>query len=124
MELDGTTYVAIFIAIMLAIDKIASWIVNVDRAKDVVDKRNPLTELKAKVEKHDDLLERDHQHLIEHDKDIKKLNSDFSSLIADVKADNSMIKKLLFMVLDGMTGEANKEDLKEAKAELLEHISK
>ena len=124
MDFDSTTWVAIFIAIIIAVDKVSSWIVNIDRAKEVVDKRNPTNEIKARLDKHDELLERDHMHLMEHDKDIKKLNNDFSNLIADVKADNSMIKKLLFMVLDGMTGEANKEDLKEAKAELLEHISK
>ena len=76
MNYDINTVIIGVIAIVLFIDKFASWIVNVDRAKDVVDKHNPTTEIKARLDKHDELLERDRVHLLEHDKEIKKLGED------------------------------------------------
>ena len=124
MNYDINTVIIGVIAIVLFIDKFASWIVNVDRAKDVVDKHNPTTEIKARLDKHDELLERDHKHLMEHDKELKKLGEDMTDLIKKIGDTNRIILECLFTLLDSASGEINKEEVKEAKNKLQDHILK
>lgn len=124
MNYDVSTLLIGLIAIVLFIDKIASWVVNVDRAKDVIDKHNPTTDIKARLDKHDELLERDRLHLLEHDKDIKKLGDDMQDLIKKIGENNRIMLECLFTLLDSASGDINKEEVREAKQKLQDHLLK
>lgn len=99
-------------------------VITIDKVLDILKKRNPNREVNERLAKHDELLERDRLHLLEHDKDIKKLGDDMRDLIKKIGDSNHITLECLLVLLDNASGDANKEELREAKVKLQDYLLK
>ena len=93
---------------------IANSITAIDRAVDIIKKRNPNTELNSRIEKHEKRLDRDFKKLQEHDEAITKINKEIEKN-NDI---NHTILRCLFVLLDGISGDIDKDGIKKEKEKL------
>lgn len=87
--------------------------------------KHPMNKLKARLEKAEELLERDNQHLKRHDSEISAMHEKVDSLDKVFADQNYIIIKCMSALLDNIiNGGDNMEQVKKVSEELKEYLYK